>query len=336
MKALVTGATGYIGRHFIPFLLEKGIEVKALVRQSSRLEKLPYQEIDFVYGDITKRETLEDVAEDCELVFHLASLVEIVAPKSEYLRVIVEGTQNLIEACQDSNLKRFVFASAGMVYGRAKEVPVKEDYPCRPFYNYGRAKLLAENLLLEAYRKKGFPATIVRVFGVYGGNGGLLVDNVCDALRSHKFRFVGSKEYLFHVVHIEDVNQALLLASQKDEAIGQIYNIADDNSFLTNRRFINYIADQIGVERPNHIPVWVAYLGAAIFEKIEKIKKIIGGKGQAITSDLKKIMITRDVVRIMTTDLAADISKAKRELGYLPKYPSFEVGLPTCFVDQSE
>jgi len=320
-KVLVTGGTGYIGQHLIPSLLNRGYKVKVLVRKNSNVKDLSYPDIEFIYGDLIKKETLIGIADGCEIVFHLASLVEIIAPKDEYFKVIVGGTHNLIEACRSSEIKRFVFASAGMVYGGIKKTPVKEDYSCKPFYNYGKAKLEAERMLLKAYEEFDFPMTILRIFGVYGSKGGLLVDNISAALKNRKFRFIGSGDYLFHVVHIDDVVQALILAAQTEKARGHIYNIGDDEP-TTSKEFVNYIAAQIGLKKPGHIPVWLAYLAAIFFETVRKIK----GKRE-VTSDMKKIIITRDMIKLMTTNLAGDISKAKQELGYCPKYPTFREGL---------
>ena len=172
MKTLVTGATGFIGTHLVKALVEQGRDVRCLVRKTGNTQHLNELGVELFYGDILNKDSLKDIAKDINFVYHLAG--EIYSKRSrDFYRVNCDGTKNLVEVCLPENIDRFIFLSSIASVGPNREhgILLNEQSPCRPIDPYGRSKLGAEKLLMNFFKKHGFPIVIVRPPTVYGPSG---------------------------------------------------------------------------------------------------------------------------------------------------------------------
>ncbi len=296
MRALVTGASGFIGGVLCRQLLEQGHEVSALVRRAgsepSGTVALP--------GDLSDPAALTDVVAgarpDC--VFHLAA--EIASQRSEHkLREVnVAGTQRLLDACcsyAGSELEagpRIVFAST-VVTGDAHGALLSEDQPLPVQTAYGRSKQEGERLVLAC----GLPAAIVRPSHVYGPGGWYESELIAHLRQPGRFAVIGSGENLWDVVHVEDVAAALVLAATS-APVGSIYHVADDQP-ITFYEFMALTADALGLGAPRRIPAAVARLVAG---------------GNAVAAAVRSARSSN--------------AKIKRELGWQPRFPSAREGVP--------
>jgi nucleoside-diphosphate-sugar epimerase len=226
MRALVTGATGFIGYHVTSLLLSRGIGVRCLVRRTSNtraLERLPG--VEFAVGTLSDADSLEEAARDVDLVFHLAGAV-VSVDRAGYFRVNRDGTEGLVRAVQRAapGLARFVLVSS-LAAGGPSAPPRIRSEACSdaPITDYGRSKLAAEKRLRRVAR---VPYTILRPPSVYGPGDVAILPFFQAAARGVGIRFTGGTLYL-SLVHVADVAEALYTAAMTPQAAQRTYYVSD-------------------------------------------------------------------------------------------------------------
>ena len=171
---LITGGAGFIGTNLAKHALNRGWNVKIIDNLStglqSNFDELKRLGAEVVLGDVNDVSILEKLSEGCEAVVHLAAQVSVpqsVSNPLETMKVNVEGTQNVIDACIKSNVKRMVTASSAAVYGEADNLPLSEESAGQVLSPYAESKWNNESQILEA-RQQGVQSTALRFFNVYG------------------------------------------------------------------------------------------------------------------------------------------------------------------------
>ena len=160
MKALVTGADGFIGSHLTEHLLQAGYHVRALAQYNSFnnwgwLEDVaPRPELEIVTGDVRDPNYCREICKDVDIVFHLAALIAIpysyIAPDS-YIDTNVKGTLNICQAARDAKVQRILVTSTSEVYGTAQYVPIDEKHPLQPLNVYpSRCRYSVSNFNISA------------------------------------------------------------------------------------------------------------------------------------------------------------------------------------------
>lgn len=177
IKALVTGADGFIGSHLTELLLEKGYKVRALAQYNSFnywgwLEDIPANNnLEIVTGDIRDPHFVKTIVKDTDVVFHLAALIAIpysyTAPDS-YVDTNIKGTLNVCQAARELGNIRVISTSTSEVYGTALYVPIDEKHPKQPQSPYSATKIGADAIALSFYNAFSLPVTIARPFNTYG------------------------------------------------------------------------------------------------------------------------------------------------------------------------
>lgn len=179
MKALVTGAGGFIGSHLTEELVRKGWSVRAMTRYNFQnnwgwLETLPKEILDGVEihpSDVTDPFAVRKAVAGCDVVFHLAALIAIPysyrAPAS-YVQTNVTGTLNVLEACLDEGVERFVHTSTSEVYGTAQYAPIDEKHPLVGQSPYSASKIAADKLVESYHHSFGLPVAVARPFNTFG------------------------------------------------------------------------------------------------------------------------------------------------------------------------
>ena len=174
--ALVTGADGFIGSHLTQMLLKEGYRVRALSQYNSFnnwgwLEGIAHPELEVVCGDVRDPNFCDEIARDCNVIFHLAALIAIpysyVAPDS-YVDTNIRGTLNICQAAKRNATKRLIVTSTSEVYGTARQVPIPETHPKQPQSPYSATKIGADALAMSFYNAFGLPVVIARPFNTYG------------------------------------------------------------------------------------------------------------------------------------------------------------------------
>lgn len=181
MKVLLTGVSGFIGSHLAERLLREGYRVRGVdsfldyyprsVKENNIKGLNGKQGFEFIEADLLTLD-LGNLLTGVEAVFHQAAIAGVRASWGgnfdEYVRNNILGTQLLLEACKDKELKKFIYASSSSVYGDADELPIKETTPVKPVSPYGVSKLSGEQLAYLYFKGYGVPVVSLRYFTVYG------------------------------------------------------------------------------------------------------------------------------------------------------------------------
>ncbi|MFW6097157.1 MAG: NAD-dependent epimerase/dehydratase family protein [Chloroflexota bacterium] len=227
--ALVTGATGMLGRHTTAYLRQKGVRVRAFVRPQSDVRYLQEAGVALVYGDAADLQAIRQAVQGADLIFHLAAYLTVSAPFGAeddsplYQVVNVDFTEHLLAAALEAGVSRFIFASSNSVYALDAPVPTPEDAPLAPESTYGRSKLAAE-ALVRIYGQRGLPTTIVRPSVIYGPGDRYFTPTALRLARMPILPLVNGGETLFDMVYARDVARLLWRAAFHDRAVGRVYN----------------------------------------------------------------------------------------------------------------
>lgn len=303
MNILVTGATGFIGSHLVEALVDKGYKVYGLFRDNKKSEFLRRLGAKPVYGDLLNKDSLINALKNIDVVFHLAAALHAnTKSKKTFFDVNVLGTKNLIEACLESKVKKFVHCSSVGVHGITKRL-ANEDSPCKPTTDYDKSKYSAEKLVRN-YLNNKMDITIVRPAAiVYGPRDFSAMYGLFKAIESKKFMIIGDGRNIIHMIYVKNLVHGMILASENKIANGQTYILADE-TLTTVRDIQNIIAKTLNTPKNNfHIPIWFATLLALNFEILSRIIKF-------------SPPLTFSRVSFLTSNRAYNISKAKRELGF--------------------
>lgn len=230
MKALVTGATGFVGSHLVDKLLEKNYEVYCLKRKTSSTKWLDGKNIKYVDGDLFSNEALEACIKDMDYVFHVAGVVKA-KTKEGFYHDNIDSTKNLLEITYKVNpgLKKFIFVSSLAACGPAKtDKPVDENTVPDPITTYGLSKLKAEE---EVYKYKDkFPISIIRPPAVFGPRDTeifIYFKTFSKGLNS----VIGFDAKYLSLVYVEDLADAIVLSAENKNADGQKYFVCFDKAY---------------------------------------------------------------------------------------------------------
>ncbi|KPK97564.1 MAG: hypothetical protein AMK75_07455, partial [Planctomycetes bacterium SM23_65] len=246
MTTLLTGATGFLGGVLARKLVARGDRVRVLVRPSSDRSAVERLDVEFVTGDVTDRGSLDAALVGCERVFHSAALVKTwVRDPSQYARVNVEGTCNVIQAALEAGVRRIVYTSTFLVLKPGDDLITEDARAAEDevWTRYARSKWLAHK---EVDRFVAADAPIVIVYpGVLFGPGrrteGNLIVNWMVRFFEGKFPgFLGKGEERWSFAFIEDVAEGHLLADEKG-APGRGYCLGGEN--VAVRSFMEMVAD---------------------------------------------------------------------------------------------
>ena len=311
MKVLVTGASGFIGSHLVPALIENGYTPVAMVRRSSDTTKLDALGVETRTGDLGDPESLREVVDGVDVVVHLAAYYKFYGEKEQYRKINVVGTLALAEAAKKAGVNHFIYCSSTEAIGPIKGGGDETSTP-NPQYEYGVSKITAEHGLYEMQGESPW-VTVIRPSGVYGpGN----IDDVSywfvmsQAGGGVLSKFiVGSGMKRIQFVHVEDVVQGFMLALEKPDASKGETFIISENKAYTYKEVYGIIAELLNKQPPQlHIPPWLAKLSIA---PVEYINKLTGH------DDFMWHTATVDSV---LSDRCYSIDKAIKLLGYEPKY----------------
>lgn len=305
-KVMVTGAGGFIGSHLAVELARRGHRVAAVDLQLDRLAHLRDDpRIALHEGDVTAEALLRPALEEVDTVFHLAAAhLTVAAGDAEFWRVNVDGLGELVGWSREAGVRRFVQCSSVGVFGRIADPPADESSPCRPDIAYERSKLAGEEVVLDACRK-GFPATILRPAWVYGP-GCPRTEKLFRSIAKGRFVVAGDGSGLRHCIYIRDMVDAFLLASEREEALGQVMIVGDAEP-VTIRTLVDGIARQVGARPPRRVPM-ALLAGAATVAEL--VFKPLG----------KEPPLSRRTLKFFTANTAFDISRARTLLGFEPRY----------------
>ncbi len=308
METLVTGGTGLVGHHLVAALQERGERVRALVLPTEDTTWLEERGVAVFCGDIRQPDTLIAPMRGVDTVFHLAAMQGTWLPIEEYYKVNVTGSENVCRAAQAAGARRIVHVSSWTAYGMALGQPASEDFPLAPWHDpYWMTKAAGDERVRRLIAQEQLPVAIIRPGTIFGPGDRLNFGRIADRLRAGKGLLIGSGHNALPLVYVTDVVQGLLLCADREQAVGQAYNITNDQP-LTQEEFLGAIAEELGVAPPRiHLPYHVAYAAAYVAEHAVRF------------TGAQRPIVTRHGVILYGTDNRHSVEKARRELGYSPR-----------------
>lgn len=312
MKALITGARGFIGSFLVEELVASGFEVYCLLRQKKTANDwLAGLAIHPMEGDILEPASLQAAVKGIDYVFHLAGLTKALN-REQFYEVNVQGTVNLLDAVRDrdSTIKRFVLVSSLAAAGPSPDgKPVTETDPARPISDYGKSKLQAEQTA-EAFASD-VPISIVRPPAVFGPRDRDVFTFFKFAHQGWWPTMSGGPRYA-SLVYVKDLARGMIAIAKASSAVGQIYYLCNDD-FCSWNEVAELLSDIFAQPlRRITVPISLAFLAAAASDFTGKILQ-------------KPLVMNLDKFReLKATHWICDNSKAKRECGFHAQYDLLE------------
>ncbi len=279
---LVTGATGFVGRHVVRELLPHAGRVRAMVRDARGAAGLEGLDCELVRGDVTDLASVTAAVRGCRTVVHLVGIIR--GAPQQFDAVIANGTRNVARAARETGARRIVHMSAlGTSQASAEAVP------------YFRAKLHAEEIVAAS----GVTHTILRPSFVFGADGGSLPLFLKIARLSPLTPIVGNGTQRFQPVWVDDVARAVRLAVQNETDAPSLVELGGPDVVDWNA-FWALLKRTLGTSRPAvHVPTWFLRPQAALFER------------------LPRPLLTRDQLRMLELgdNVVGDGGESARALG---------------------
>jgi nucleoside-diphosphate-sugar epimerase len=321
MKAMVTGATGFLGGHLVRSLAQNDYEITALVRPTSKVGLELQEHAKLVEGDLSDGQALEAAMTGADVVFHCAALTTNRTSWRAQQETNVKGTERVLEAAVRAGVKRVIHISSVLVYGLRPpkggsvftETSPRIENPEKWAY-YVRSKSAADELAMSFSQEKGLPVTIMRLGILYGPGGGLPGQQTLARLGPARL-LLGNGRNVLPFTYVENAVDCILLAASSDVAAGQVYNVVDEPQ-ISGRDALAERARLTG-NRPLlvRVPAWLLLAAGAFVELPSNLR------GANTPPPL-----TRHLVHGACRDIRYDASKARRELGWQQRF-SLEEGL---------
>lgn len=314
----ITGATGFVGGHLAEACAARGWPVCALARASSDTSALERLGATILRGDLADGSAVRSALEGADVVFHCAAKVGDWGPVSDYRAVNVDALRGLLDACAAWSLHRFVhFSTLGVYAARHHHgTDETESLPHDHMDGYTQTKVEAEDLALSYQRDRGVPVVVLRPGFIYGPRDRTVLPRLVDNLNRGKVRYIGNGQRAMNTIYVGNLVEAAFLAVDTPQAVGQVYNLTD-GEMVSKRRFIETIADGLGLPRPSPkgVPLWVAKFFAWWQE----------GRARRRNSPTPP-RVTQGRIKFMGLNLDFSIEKARAQLGYRPRW-SFDDGM---------
>ena len=308
---LLTGCTGYLGRHLAKRLKAKGHTLRALVRVGTDLKRIPPEIDEVVWGALDDPAALARVTHAIDTVYHVAARVSSGGSRDAFERDNVTATENLLEAAEAAGVKRFVHVSSAGIYGAdSSSTVIDESTPLDPAIEqrgaYAWSKARADDRVRRFGESSQLEVVVVRPGILYGAEAKPFMGRLSFPVPKGKGRriVVGSPDNLLPLTHVDNACDAIVLAGERG-ARGGTYNVVDADT--TQADYLRQLADS-GVS-----PVRPTYVPSALFTPIalgcELATRLTG----------RSLPLTRYKLRRATESLRYDTSAARDQLGWSPE-----------------
>lgn len=308
-KKLVMGASGFLGSHVTRQLVERGDDVRVILRRTSSTKAIEDLDVEYHYGDIFDDAALRAAMAGCDDVFYcVVDTRAWLRDPAPLFRTNVEGLRHVLDAAVDADLRRFVFTSTiGTIGIPAERRPATEEDE----FNwadkagaYVRSRVEAENLVLRYAKERGLPAVAMCISNTYGpGDWQPTPHGKQLALAAAGKSPFYVKGWTGEVVGVEDAAAAMILAAEKGRN-GERYIVSE--KFMSVRELYEVAATATGAKPPRFgVPLWAMYAMGYLGDVVRTVFR-------------RNFQLTSKSVRLMHIWPALDHAKAERELGWQP------------------
>jgi nucleoside-diphosphate-sugar epimerase len=318
MKLLITGASGFLGRHLVAQAVLNGHDVRAQVRPASNIKNLGWEDhpcVEIVRADLRSKADLDDIVRGVDAVISNAAC-KAGDFYTQFAGTVIT-TENLLQAMANADVKRLVSISTFSVYGFLKMRDGELLHETSPLdYNpidrdeYAQTKLVQEELVHEFTSEHHGKVTIIRP-GVIYGQDNLWTARIGMELGPDRCLLVGGRTIL-PITYVENCAQAVILSAEKDEAIGQTYNIVDDD-LPTHRQYLTALNKHRTPQMKSLPMPWLVmrYLAALALG----VNKMLLGRRAKVPSILRPAALHARCKPATYTN-----KRIKDTLGWSPKY----------------
>ena len=241
MRYLITGATGFVGGHVAEACRKRDWPVSAIVRAGSNCADLQKWGVTLhraELGDPAAAPVIRQAVLEADVVIHCAAKVGDWGPLDDYRKVNVDGLRMLLDACKDQPLHRFIHISTLGVYAARHHYGTTEaePLPARHRDGYSQSKVEAEKLAQTYYHEYGIPLIILRPGFVYGPRDRIVLPRIVDNLKKGTVRYPGARgERALNTIFVSNLVDAIFLAVNREQAVGQVYNLTDGETVSKRR-----------------------------------------------------------------------------------------------------
>ncbi len=310
-KVLVTGGGGFVGKALVKGLRARGID--CIVFGRNRYPEAEDLGAVCCIGDIRNRDLLTECSKGVDTVFHVASLTGIWGQWTDYFSINVQGTENVLFACEKNSIPRLIYTSTpSVVFNRADIVNGDESLPYPEVFlcHYAHTKALAEKMVLHA-NYSSFATCALRPHLIWGPGDPHLIPRLFERGRRGQLKVIGKGGNLVDLTYIDNAAHAHLLAADNLEgsrtAAGKAYFISQGQP-VNLWQWINRLFQEAGIPQVRRkVPFMIAYTAGMILEKIHT----------GISSG-KEPKMTRFLAEQLAKSHCFSIENARKDLGYSP------------------
>ncbi|HPA71940.1 MAG TPA: NAD(P)-dependent oxidoreductase [Spirochaetota bacterium] len=307
---LVTGCNSLVGNTLVRRLLADGVQVRAI--DTWREKGLP-ESVDFLQGSVLDEELLLSACEGVKTVFHFKDIESPVHDgRRRMKKVNIRGTENVLKAAKENDVRKVIFLSTAEVYGNRKTMLIKEDDAKKPVTPYGKDKLKAEKLCVRAVETDNMDITIFRptIVGGAGIEDPLILVILYMAMAvgdANRLYIAGDGNTRFQLVHPSDVVDAMLTATKLHETRGKIYNLGSDDVPTQMEQLVK-------VKEKARLDCQIKHISPS-FAKISSV----------LLKPLKINYLRKEHVMFLTSNFVLDCDQAKKELNWNPTKDNIEI-----------
>ncbi|MFI5391867.1 MAG: NAD-dependent epimerase/dehydratase family protein [Bacteriovoracales bacterium] len=312
MKILVTGGGGFLGRHLIKMLIERGHQVESFSRSNHPvLDRLGIKSLK---GDLTNYSQVLAACEGKDAIFHVASKVGMWGKWKDFYEINVKGTKNILNAAKEANVPYLIYTStASVVFDKNDITGGNENLPYSksPQNFYQKSKIIAEKMILS---QNDIKAVALRPHLIFGEDDPHIIPKIIEAAKAGKLKKIGDGQNLVDVTYVENAAHAHILALEKlitnPKINGSAYFIGQENP-VNLWEFINSILSL------NNAPIVTKSISLNVSIFLGKIMEIIYGF-LGILGIQKEPPMTSFIAMQLGKSHYFSQAKAKADLGYYP------------------
>ena len=318
MRALVTGAGGFLGQYLVEQLVARGDQVRCIAR--GRYPALERLGVDSRQGDLRDAQVAAAACEGMDVVFHAAAVAGIWGPWSHFYSINTLATRNILVGCHKHNVPKLVYTSSPSVtFDGGDQCGIDETaaYPSRWLCHYPHTKALAEQEVLQADGQNGLSTCALRPHLIWGPRDRHLIPRLLHRARSGQLRRVGDGGNLIDMVYVDNAAAAHLQAA---EALGPGSPVSGRAYFITQGEPVNcwdWINEILGLGGVPAVKRSISFRAAwgigAAMEAVYRAFRI-GGEPR----------MTRFLAAQLAKHHYFDITRARTDFGYSPQVSTSE------------